>query len=175
MLRLPHAFFIIHLYVVVDFHASNASAPPPPSPLNCMMNHRNERNHIFERTFPSFKPNVISKFVVTCTIFIFLPFRIFLHLCTTVKYVTCTTNLTLLRMNETTSALTPSSMTPLLALLLLGVLSPEFPDNYLPLVFILPNSESMLHFALKFILALQFRKTLFQNYCSPYYPFIYFI
>ena len=36
-------------------------------------------------------------------------------------------------MNKTTSALTPSSMTPLLALLLLGLLSTEFPDNYHPL------------------------------------------
>ena len=67
-------------------------------------------------------------------------------------------------MNKTTSALTPSSMTPLLALLLLGLLSAEFPDNYHPLIFILPNSEYefMLSLALKFILALQFRKTLFQ-------------
>ena len=129
-----------------------------------MMNLRNERNHIFERTFPSFKPNVIFKFVVTSTVFIFLLFRIFLHLCITVKYVVFTTNVTLFRMNKTTSALTPTSMTPLLALLLLGLLSAEFPDNYHPLVFILPNSEYefMLSLALKFILALQSRKTLFQ-------------
>ena len=55
-------------------------------------------------------------------------------------------------------------MTPLLTLLLLGLLSAEFPDNYLPLIFILPNSEYgfMLSFALTFILALQVRKTLFQ-------------
>ena len=71
--------------------------------------------------------------------------------------------LTLLRMNKTTSALT-TSMTPLLALLLLGLLSAKFPDNYHPLIFILPNSEYgfLLGLALKFILALQFRKTLFQ-------------
>ena len=60
MLRLAHVFFIIQsLYVVVDFHISNAfvtSAPPPPSPLNCMMNLRNERNHISERSRTSFKP-----------------------------------------------------------------------------------------------------------------------
>ena len=55
-------------------------------------------------------------------------------------------------------------MTSLLALLLLGLLSAEFPDNYLPLIFILPNSEYgfTLSLALKFILELQFRKTLFQ-------------
>ena len=57
MLRLAHVFFIIQsLYVIVDFHPSNAfvtPAPPPASPLNCMMNLRNERNHIFEHTFPS--------------------------------------------------------------------------------------------------------------------------
>ena len=55
-------------------------------------------------------------------------------------------------------------MTPLLALLLHGLLSAKFPDNYLLLIFILPNSEYgfMLSLALKFILALQFRKTLFQ-------------
>ena len=75
MLRIAHVFFIIQsLYVVVDFHVSNAfvtSAPHPPSPLNGMMNLRNERNHIFERspTFPSFKPHAISKFVVTGTVF----------------------------------------------------------------------------------------------------------
>ena len=59
------------------------------------------------------------------------------------------------------SALTPSSMTPLL---LLGLLSAEFPDYYFPLIFILPNSEYgfMLSLVLKFILALQFRKILFQ-------------
>ena len=63
---------------------------------NCMMNLINERNHIFERTLPSFKPNVISKFLVTSTIFIFLLFRIFWQLCITVKYVAFATNLTLL-------------------------------------------------------------------------------
>ena len=66
MLRLARVFFIIQsLYVVVDFYASNAfvtSVPP-----SCMTNLRNERHHIFERTFPSFKPNVIFKFVVTST------------------------------------------------------------------------------------------------------------
>ena len=82
MLRLAHVFFIIqYLYVVVDFHASYL---PPPSPVNCTMNIRNERNHIFERTFPSLKPNVIFIFVVTSVIFILslalifilaLPFR----------------------------------------------------------------------------------------------------
>ena len=63
-------------------------------------------------------------------------------------------------MNKTTSAVTPSSMTLLLALLLLGLLSTEFPDNYHPLIFILANSEYgfMLSLALNFILALQFRK-----------------
>ena len=88
----------------------------------------------------------------------------FLHLCITVKYVAFATNLTLFRKNKTTSALTPSSMTPLLTLLLLVLLSAEFSDNYHPLIFILPNSEYgfMLSLALKFILALQFRKTLFQ-------------
>ena len=67
-------------------------------------------------------------------------------------------------MNKATSALTPSSMTPLLAVLLLGLLPAEFPDNYHPLIFTLPNSEYgfMLSLALKFILALQFRKILFQ-------------
>ena len=54
-------------------------------------------------------------------------------------------------------------MTPSLALLL-GLLSAEFPDNYLPLIFILHNSKYgfMLSLALKFILALQFHKTLFR-------------
>ena len=54
-------------------------------------------------------------------------------------------------------------MTPLLALLL-ELLSAEFPENYFPLIFILPNSEYgfLLSLALKFVLALQFRKTLFQ-------------
>ena len=67
-------------------------------------------------------------------------------------------------------------MTPLLTLLLLGLLSAEFPDNYFPLIFIFPNSEYgfMLSLALKLILALKFRKHYF-NYCLPYYPFIYFI
>ena len=53
-------------------------------------------------------------------------------------------------MNKTTSALTPSSP------LLLGLLSAEFPDNYHPLIFILPSSEYgfMLSLALNFILAL---------------------
>ena len=81
-----------------------------------MMNLWNERNHIFERTFPSFKPNVIFKFVVASTIFIFLGYfyiyvpqwstlqwstlhlqqtQPFLHLCTTVEYVAFTTNSTL--------------------------------------------------------------------------------
>ena len=104
MLRLAHVFFVIQsLHVIVDSHASNAfvafvtsAHPPSPSPLNCMTNLRNERNHIFEGTFPSFKPNVTFKFAVTSTIVIFLLFRIFLHLCTTVKYVAFTTNLTLL-------------------------------------------------------------------------------
>ena len=55
-------------------------------------------------------------------------------------------------------------MTPLLALLLLGLLSAEFTENYFPLIFILPNSEYrfMSSLALKFILALKFLKTLFQ-------------
>ena len=55
-------------------------------------------------------------------------------------------------------------MAHLLALLLLGLLSAEFPDNYHPLRFILPNSEYgfLLGLALKFILALQFRITFFQ-------------
>ena len=55
-------------------------------------------------------------------------------------------------------------MTPLLAVLLLGLLPAEFPDNYHPLIFIFPNSEYgfILSLAFKFILALQFRKTLFQ-------------
>ena len=112
MVRLAHVFQ--SLFVVFDFHGSNAfvtSAPPPPSPSNCMMNLRNERNHIFEHTFPSLKPRVICIFVVTGTIFIFLLFRIFVHLCVTVKYVAFTTNLTLFRMIKATSALTPSSMT----------------------------------------------------------------
>ena len=66
---------------------------------------------------------------------------------------------------KTTSALTPSSMTPLLlALLLFGLLSVEFPENYLPLIFIFPNPEYgfMLSLAFKFILALKFRKTTIQ-------------
>ena len=56
-------------------------------------------------------------------------------------------------------------MTPLLPLLLLGLISAEFPNNYLPLIFILPHSEYgfMLSLTLKFILALQSRKTLFQQ------------
>ena len=179
MLRLAYVFFIIQsLYVVVDFLASNAfvtSAPPPPSTLNCLINLRNEGNHILKRAFPSFTSRVIFKFVVTSTISIFLLFRIFLHLCIAVKYVVFTTNLTLFRKNKTTSTLTPSSMTPLLTLLLLGLLSAEFPENYLPLIFILPNSEYgfMLSLALKYILALQSRKTLFQllfNILSIYIP-----
>ena len=130
-----------------------------------MMNLRNERNHILERTFPSFKPNVLFKIVASSTIFIFILFRIFLHLCVTVKYVSFPTNLTLFRRNKTTSALTPSSMTPLLlALLLFGLLTVEYPENYLPLIFIFPTPEYgfMLSLALKFILALKFRKTLIQ-------------
>ena len=51
-------------------------------------------------------------------------------------------------------------MTPLLALLPLGLLSVESPENYFTLIFILPNSY--LKFALKFISALKFCKTLFQ-------------
>ena len=80
------------------------------------------------------------------------------------KYAAFTTNLTLFRKNKTTSTSTPSSMTPLLPLSLLGLLSAEFPNNYFPLKFILPNSEYgfMLSLALKFILSLKFRKTLFQ-------------
>ena len=128
------------------------------------MNLRNERNHILERTFPSFKARVISKIVASSINSIFMLFRIFLHLCITVKYVAFTTNLTLFRKNKTTSALTPSSMTPLLALSLFRVLSAEFPENYFPLIFNLPNSEYgfMLSLALKLILALKYRKTLFQ-------------
>ena len=66
---------------------------------------------------------------------------------------------------KTTSALTPSSMTPLLlALLLFGLLSVEFPENYLPLKFIFSHPEYgfMLSLDFKFILALKFRKTLIQ-------------
>ena len=72
--------------------------------------------------------------------------------------VRCIYNLTLFQINKTTSASTPTSMTPLLALRV-GLLSV---DN--PLIFILPNSEYgfMLSLTLKFILSLQFGKTLFQ-------------
>ena len=89
----------------------------------------------------------------------------YFYICVTVKCVSFTTNLTLFRRKKTTSALTPSSMTPLLlALLLFGLLSVEFPENYLPLIFIFPNPEYgfMLSSALKFMLALKFRKTLIQ-------------
>ena len=55
-------------------------------------------------------------------------------------------------------------MTPFLALLLFGVLSAEFPENYFPVIFIFPNSEYgfMLSLALKLILALKCRKILIQ-------------
>ena len=80
------------------------------------------------------------------------------------KYVRFTTNLNLFRKNKTTSAVTPSSMSLLFTLLLFGLLSAEFPENYLLLIFIFPNSEYefMLSLTLKFSLALKFRKTLFQ-------------
>ena len=121
-----------------------------------MINLRNEQNHIIARKFSSLESHGIFKIAVTSITFIFISFRIFLHLCTTVKYVTFTTNLTLLRKNNTTSDLTPSSMTPLLALLLCGLLSDESPENYLPLIFIFPNSEYefTLSLTLKFRLAL---------------------
>ena len=87
----------------------------------------------------------------------------YFYICVTVKYVSFTTNLTLFRTKKTTSALTPSSMTPsLLALLLFGLLSVEFPDNYLPLIFIFPHPGYYVKLSLKFILALKFRKTLIQ-------------
>ena len=84
MLRLMHIFFYYTVFVCCCWFSCfkcicNFSSPSP-SPLNCMTNLRNERNHIFERTFPSFKPNVIFTFVVTSTISIFLLFRIFLHM-----------------------------------------------------------------------------------------------
>ena len=169
MVRLAHVFFITQsLYLVFDFHVSNAfvtSAPTFPSPFNCMMNLRNERNHILERTFPSFKPNVLFKSlpVVLISSSYFLGY-FYIYMChSEVRFPY--NKLNNFSKEKTTSALTPSSMTPLLlALLLFGLLSVEFPENYLPLIFIFSNPEYgfMLSLAFKFILALKFRKTIIQ-------------
>ena len=86
---------------------------------------------------------------------------VFLHLCTTVRYVTFTTNLTILRKNKTVSTLTQALMIPLLApltLLLFGFLLDESPENYLPIIFFLPK----LDFGIMFNLPLKLRKVLSQ-------------
>ena len=85
---------------------------------------------------------------------------ILLHMCTTVRYITYPTNLSLLRKNKTTPLLTQSLMTSLfaiLAVLLYVLVVAESPENYFLLIFILPDLE----FKYMFILALTFRKTLF--------------
>ena len=63
-------------------------------------------------------------------------------MCDLVRYVTFTTNLTLLRENKTNSTLPRSLMATLMAFLLLllfGLLSAESPENCLSLIFILPE------------------------------------
>ena len=81
-------------------------------------------------------------------------------MCTTVRYITYPTNLSLLRKNKTTPLLTQSLMTSLfaiLAVLLYVLVVAESPGNYFLLIFILPDLE----YKYMFILALKFRKTLF--------------
>lgn len=114
-----------------------------------------------ERAFPLFEPLGIFKIVVISFIFNHLLFMIFLHMCDSVRCVTFTTNLTLFRRNKTISTLPQSLMTPLMALLsllLFGLLSVESPENYLPLIFILPK----LDYGHMFSLALKCRKFVFQ-------------
>ena len=83
---------------------------------------------------------------------------IFLHLCITVRYVTFSTNLSLLRKNKTTPMLTQSLLI-LLSLSLFGFLSAESPENCLPVILILPGLEYGCIYM--FIVALKFHKRLF--------------
>ena len=114
-----------------------------------------------ERKFPSFELLSIFKILVISIISTFFLFMVFLHLRTTVRYVTFTTNLTTLRKNKTVSTLTQALMIPLLApltLLLFGFLLDESPENYLPIIFFLPK----LDFGIMFSLPLKLRKVLSQ-------------
>ena len=125
MLRLTHVFLIVlFIYVVPCYYVSNTFVTyPPPSPLT--PNHMNDQTGNIERKFPSFELLSIFKIVVISIISTFFLFMVFLHLCTTARYVTFTTNLTILRKNKTVSTLTQAMMIPLLApltLLLFGFL-----------------------------------------------------
>ena len=143
MLRLTHVLFIVYcLYVVSEFHNSHTIVTPPsplPSPSQKSMSnlgneqiHKIEPIHNLEQKRTSLESIVLFKIVVTVIIVIFLSLRIFFYMCLTVRYITFSTNLNILRKNKTTSMLTRSVRSLFLAfslLLLLGLLLSEFPEN----------------------------------------------
>ena len=159
MLRLSYVFFIVlFIFVISSYYDSNTFVTSPsPSFLthNSFRKPWYKQKHIIDRQFPSFKTFVIFKIVVISIIFIFLLVMIFLHLCITVRYVTFSTNLSLLRKNKTTPMLTQSLLI-LLSLSLFGFLSAESPENCLPVILILPGLEYGCIYIM-FIVALKFR------------------
>ena len=162
MLRLSYVFFMVRFIFVISSYYDSNTFVTSPSPsfltLNSFKKPWYKQKHIIDRQFPSFKTFVIFKIVVISVIFIFLLVMIFLHLCITVRHVTFSTNLSLLRKNKTTPMLTQSLLI-LLSLSLFGFLSAESPENCLPVILILPGLEYGCIYM--FIVALKFRKRLF--------------
>ena len=149
MLGLTHIFIVIFCtYVIFNFYVSTTVVvspppPPPPSPpppfslnFNCMSNIWYEQNHYFQRKYPSFEPLDILKPFATRFILKLLLFTLFLHLCNSVRFISFSTNLTLNRKKKDTSRL-PQSVT--VTSLLVRLLSAESPENYFPILIILPD------------------------------------
>ena len=132
MLRLTHIFIVIVCtYVIFNFYVSTTVVVPPPLPqfslnFNCINNLWYEQNHYFQRKYSSFEPLDIFQLFATSFILILPLFTLF----------SFSTNLTLNRKKKDTSRL-PQSVA--LILLLVGLLSAESPENYFPILIILPD------------------------------------
>ena len=81
-------------------------------------------------------------------LYLYSSIHVILHLCNSLRFISFSTNLTLNRKKKDTSRL-PQSVT--LILLLVGLLSAESPENYFPVLIILPdlNSGNMSSLVLK--------------------------
>ena len=84
------------------------------------------------------------------------------------RFISFSTNLTLNRKKKDTSRL-PQSVT--LILLLVGLLSAESPENYFPILIILPD----LNYRNMFSLVLKFRKALFQIFFTILSAYMFYL
>ena len=127
-----------------------------------------EQNHYFQRKYPSFEPLDIFKLFATRFILILQLFTLFLHLCNSVRFISFSTNLTLNRKKNDTSKL-PQFVT--LIFLLVGLFSAESPENYFPILIILPDLNCRNMFSLVF----KFRKALFQIFFTILSTYMFYL